>query len=188
LKNANIAAGGVLPMCQDTGTAIIMAKKGRRVWTEGGDYEALAAGVRDAYERRNLRYSQLAPISMFEEKNTRPTCPPRSTSMRKADEYDFLFIAKGGGSANKTFPVSGHALAAHPRPDDRVPARKNPHPRHRGLPALPSLDRHRRHSAEMNLKTVKLASTRYLDELPTKRLGSRATRSAISKWKPKCTS
>ena len=75
LKNANIAAGGVLPMCQDTGTAIIMGKKGRLIWTDGGDEAALAEGARDAYLKRNLRYSQLAPISMFEEKNTRSNMP-----------------------------------------------------------------------------------------------------------------
>ena len=74
-KNANIAAGGVLPMCQDTGTAIIMGKKGRLIWTDGGDEAALAEGARDAYLKRNLRYSQLAPISMFEEKNTRTNLP-----------------------------------------------------------------------------------------------------------------
>jgi len=108
LKNANIAAGGVLPMCQDTGTAIIMAKKGRRVWTEGGDYEALAGGVRDAYERRNLRYSQLAPLSMFEEKNTKTNLPAQIDIYEEGeDAYDFLFVAKGGGSANKTFLYQG---------------------------------------------------------------------------------
>ncbi len=84
LKNANIAAGGVLPMCQDTGTAIIMGKKGRRVWTEGGDADALGAGVLDAYNKKNLRYSQLAPLSMFEEKTPRTICLPRSTSMKRA--------------------------------------------------------------------------------------------------------
>lgn len=83
LKNANIAAGGVLPMCQDTGTAIIMGKKGRRVWTEGGDADALGAGVLDAYNKKNLRYSQLAPLSMFEERTPRTICLRRSTSTKK---------------------------------------------------------------------------------------------------------
>ncbi len=110
LKNANIAAGGVLPMCQDTGTAIIMGKKGRRVWTEGGDTAALARGVMDAYEKKNLRYSQLAPVKMFEEKNTRNNLPAQIDIYEEGtDAYDFLFVAKGGGSANKTFPLSGHA-------------------------------------------------------------------------------
>src|SRR5215471_11280326 len=108
LKNANIAAGGVLPMCQDTGTAIIMGKKGRLVWTDGDDEAALAEGSRDAYLKRNLRYSQLAPITMFEEKNTRSNMPAQveiyADSGGGADnEYKFLFIAKGGGSANKAF-------------------------------------------------------------------------------------
>src|SRR6202035_5340235 len=108
LKNANIAAGGVLPMCQDTGTAIIMGKKGRLIWTDGSDEAALAEGARDAYLKRNLRYSQLAPISMFEEKNTRSNMPAQvelyAEGAGDADAaYKFLFIAKGGGSANKAF-------------------------------------------------------------------------------------
>ena len=102
LKNANIAAGGVLPMCQDTGTAIIMGKKGRLVWTDGGDEAALAEGARDAYLKRNLRYSQFAPISMFEEKNTAHEHAGADGNLRRgrgrADAaYKFLFIAKGGG-------------------------------------------------------------------------------------------
>src|SRR5262245_2623503 len=101
LKNANIAAGGVLPMCQDTGTAIIMGKKGRLVFTEGDDEAAVAEGARDAYFKRNLRYSQLAPVSMFEEKNTRNNMPAQVEIYAEGagehdDEYKFLFIAKGG--------------------------------------------------------------------------------------------
>ena len=104
LKNANIAAGGVLPMCQDTGTAIIMGKKGRLIWTNGDDEAALAEGARDAYLKRNLRYSQLAPITMFEEKNTRNNLPAQVEIYAEGeDAYKFLFIAKGGGSANKAF-------------------------------------------------------------------------------------
>src|SRR3974390_7328 len=108
LKNANIAAGGVLPMCQDTGTAIIMGKKGRLIWTDGEDEAALAEGARDAYLKRNLRYSQLAPLSMFEEKNTSNNMPAQvelyAEGAGEADlAYKFLFIAKGGGSANKAF-------------------------------------------------------------------------------------
>src|SRR6476661_6181308 len=108
LKNANIAAGGVLPMCQDTGTAIIMGKKGRLVFTDGDDEAALAEGTRDAYLKRNLRYSQLAPISMFEEKNTKSNMPAQVEIYAEGrgendGAYKFLFIAKGGGSANKSF-------------------------------------------------------------------------------------
>src|SRR3978361_637414 len=112
LKNANIAAGGVLPMCQDTGTAIIMGKKGFRVLTDGDDEAALSEGARDAYLRRNLRYSQLAPLSMFEEKNTANNMPAtgeifaegkNGTSGDYESVYKFLFVAKGGGSANKAF-------------------------------------------------------------------------------------
>src|SRR6516225_7528181 len=107
LKNANISAGGVLPMCQDTGTAIIMGKKGRLVWSGGDDEAALAEGARDAYLKRNLRYSQLAPLSMFEEKNTRSNMPAQVEIYAEGGDneeaYKFLFIAKGGGSANKAF-------------------------------------------------------------------------------------
>ena len=169
LKNANIAAGGVLPMCQDTGTAIIMGKKGRRVWTEGGDESALGRGVLDAYERKNLRYSQLAPLSMFEEKNTRNNLPAQIDIYEDGeDAYKFLFVAKGGGSANKTFLYQGTpSLLTHDRLIDFLKEKILT----LGTAACPPY-----HlaiviggtSAEMNLKTVKLASTRYLDGLPTK--------------------
>jgi fumarate hydratase class I len=168
LKNANIAAGGVLPMCQDTGTAIIMGKKGRRVWTEGEDYSALAKGVMDAYEKKNLRYSQLAPIKMFEEKNTKNNLPAQIDIYEEGtDAYNFLFVAKGGGSANKTFLYQGTpSLLTHDRMIDFLKEKILT----LGTAACPPY-----HlaiviggtSAEMNLKTVKLASTRYLDELPT---------------------
>src|SRR5437667_4281512 len=108
LKNANIAAGGVLPMCQDTGTAIIMGKKGSRVLTDGDDEAALSEGARDAYLRRNLRYSQVAPLSMYEEKNTAHNVPAQCEIYAEgqgdlATAYKFMFMAKGGGSANKSF-------------------------------------------------------------------------------------
>jgi fumarate hydratase class I len=108
LKNANIAAGGILPMCQDTGTAIVMGKKGRLIWTEGSDESAIAEGIRDAYLKRNLRYSQLAPVSMFEERNTKSNLPAQIELYAEGeDAYKFLFVAKGGGSANKTFLYQG---------------------------------------------------------------------------------
>jgi len=168
LKNANIAAGGILPMCQDTGTAIIMGKKGRRVWTEGGDVPALSRGVLDAYEKKNLRYSQLAPLAMFEEKNTRNNLPAQIDIYEEGeDAYSFLFVAKGGGSANKTFLYQGTpSLLTH----DRLIAFLEEKILTLGTAACPPY-----HlaivvggtSAEMNLKTVKLASTKYLDTLPT---------------------
>src|SRR5690554_6906104 len=168
LKNANIAAGGVLPMCQDTGTAIIMGKKGRRVWTEGGDDNALGQGVLDAYYRKNLRYSQLAPISMFEEQNTKNNLPAQIDIYEEGeDAYKFLFVAKGGGSANKTFLYQGTpSLLSHDRMIDFLKEKILT----LGTAACPPY-----HlaiviggmSAEQNLKTVKLASTRYLDSLPT---------------------
>lgn len=168
LKNANIAAGGVLPMCQDTGTAIVMGKKGRRVWTDGSDEGALSRGILDAYERRNLRYSQLAPLSMFEEANTRNNLPAQIDIYEEGeDAYKFLFVAKGGGSANKTFLYQGTpSLLTR----DRLLAFLKEKILTLGTAACPPY-----HlaiviggtSAELNLKTVKLASTRYLDNLPT---------------------
>ena len=168
LKNANIAAGGVLPMCQDTGTAIVMAKKGRRVWTEGDDEAAIAKGVRDAYEKKNLRYSQLAPLKTFEEENTGDNLPAQIDIAAEGDDaYKFLFMAKGGGSANKTFLYQATpSILTH----ERMIAFLKEKILTLGTAACPPY-----HlaivvgglSAELTLKTVKLASARYLDALPT---------------------
>ena len=168
LKNANIAAGGILPMCQDTGTAIIMGKKGRLVWTDGGDEAALGQGVLDAYYKKNLRYSQLAPLTMFEEVNTKNNLPAQIDIYSEGEsEYKFLFVAKGGGSANKTFLYQGTpSLLTHDRMIDFLQEKILT----LGTAACPPY-----HlaiviggmSAEQNLKTVKLASTKYLDGLPT---------------------
>src|ERR1043165_7772378 len=168
LKNANIAAGGVLPMCQDTGTAIISAKKGRFIFTEGDDEAALAEGARDAYLKKNLRYSQLAPLSMFEEKNTRSNMPAQVEIYAEGDDaYKFLFIAKGGGSANKAFLFQATpSILTH----DRMVAFLKEKVLTLGTAACPPY-----HlaiviggtSAELTMKTVKLASTKYLDNLPT---------------------
>jgi fumarate hydratase, class I len=167
LKNANIAAGGVLPMCQDTGTAIIMGKKGRLVWTEGDDEAALAEGARDAYLKKNLRYSQLAPLSMFEEKNTASNMPAQVEIYAEGEDgYKFLFIAKGGGSANKAFLFQATpSILTH----DRMTAFLKEKVLTLGTAACPPY-----HlaiviggtSAELTMKTVKLASTKYLDNLP----------------------
>ncbi|HXT05376.1 MAG TPA: fumarate hydratase [Roseiarcus sp.] len=168
LKNANIAAGGVLPMCQDTGTAIVMGKKGRLVFTDGGDEAALLQGVKDAYEKKNLRYSQVAPLTMFEEKNTGDNLPAQIEIYAEGeDSYKFLFVAKGGGSANKTFLYQATPSILTP---DRMLAFLKEKILTLGTAACPPY-----HlavviggtSAELNLKTVKLASTRYLDSLPT---------------------
>jgi fumarate hydratase, class I len=168
LKNANIAAGGVLPMCQDTGTAIIMGKKGRLVWTEGDDEAALAEGARDAYLKKNLRYSQLSPVSMFEEKNTKNNMPAQVEIYADGeDAYKFLFVAKGGGSANKSFLFQATpSILTH----DRMLAFLKEKVLTLGTAACPPY-----HlaiviggtSAELTMKTVKLASCRYYDELPT---------------------
>jgi fumarate hydratase class I len=167
LKNANIAAGGVLPMCQDTGTAIVAAKKGRLVWTEGDDEAALAEGVRDAYAKKNLRYSQVAPLSMFEERNTGDNLPAQiEIAAEGEDAYKFLFMAKGGGSANKSFFYQATpSILTH----DRMIAFLKEKILTLGTAACPPY-----HlavviggtSAEQTMKTVKLASTRYLDALP----------------------
>jgi fumarate hydratase class I len=167
LKNANIAAGGVLPMCQDTGTAIVMGKRGRLVWTSGDDEAALAEGARDAYLKQNLRYSQLAPLSMFEEKNTRNNMPAQVEIYAEGeDAYKFLFIAKGGGSANKAFLFQATpSILTH----ERMLAFLREKVLTLGTAACPPY-----HlaiviggtSAELTMKTVKLASTKYYDSLP----------------------
>jgi fumarate hydratase class I len=165
LKNANIAAGGVLPMCQDTGTAIIMGKKGRMIFTDGSDEGALAEGARDAYLKRNLRYSQLAPLSMFEETNTKSNMPAQVEIYAEGeDAYKFLFIAKGGGSANKAFLFQATpSILTH----DRMLAFLKEKVLTLGTAACPPYHLGGT-SAELTMKTVKLASTKYLDELPTK--------------------
>ncbi|NRA33539.1 MAG: fumarate hydratase [Polyangiaceae bacterium] len=168
LQNANIASGGVLPSCQDTGTAICMGKKGQYVLTGGGDEAAIAEGIRATYLKSNLRYSQLAPLDMYTEKNTGDNLPAQiELYATDGDAYKFLFLAKGGGSANKTFLYQQTKALLNPESlanfvDEKI--------RTLGTAACPPY-----HlalviggsSAEFNLKTVKLASARYLDELPT---------------------
>jgi fumarate hydratase class I len=170
LKNANIAAGGILPMCQDTGTALIMGKKGQYVLTTAKDEVALSQGVYDAFTKLNLRYSQMAPITTWEEKNTGNNLPAQIEIYADSDhhhEYNFMFIAKGGGSANKSFLYQETKAVLNPASfmnwlDDKL--------RSIGTAACPPY-----HlaiviggtSAEHTVKTAKLASTHYLDTLPT---------------------
>ena len=168
LKNANIAAGWVLPMCQDTGTAIVMGKKGHQVWTEGDDEAAISAGIARAYQETNLRYSQLAPLSMFEEQNTRTNLPAQiEVFAEQGMAYKFMFMAKGGGSANKSFLFQETRALLTP---ERLHSFIDDKLRMIGTAACPPY-----HlalviggtSAEHTLKLAKLASTRYLDGLPT---------------------
>lgn len=169
LKNAIISAEGVFPMCQDTGTAIVMAKKGQGVWTGFSDEEALSKGVFNAYTKKNLRYSQNAPLSMWDEKNTGSNLPAQiDIGACQGGEYHFLFIAKGGGSANKTFLwQQTRALLSHDNLLEFIEAKMKT----LGTSACPPY-----HlavvvggtSAEFTLKTVKLASAGYLDGLPDK--------------------
>ena len=170
LKNANISAGGVLPMCQDTGTALVMGKKGQYVLTTSKDEVAVAQGVYDAYTKLNLRYSQMAPVTTWEEKNTGNNLPAQIEIYADSDhqdEYNFLFIAKGGGSANKSYLYQETKAVLNPISfmnwlDDKL--------RSLGTAACPPY-----HlaiviggtSAEHTVKTSKLASTHYLDSLPT---------------------
>ena len=168
LKNANIAAGGVLPMCQDTGTAIVMGKKGHSVWTDGRDEAALSAGIAQAYLQTNLRYSQMAPLTMFEEKNTRTNLPAQiEIFAEQGDAYKLMFMAKGGGSANKSYLFQETRALLNP---ERLRDFIDEKLRMIGTAACPPY-----HlalviggtSAEYTLKMAKLASTRYLDTLPT---------------------
>ena len=170
MKNANISAGGVLPMCQDTGTAIVMGKKGQHVLTTAKDEVAISKGIYDAYTKLNLRYSQMAPITTWEEKNTGNNLPAQIeiyADSDHADEYNFLYIAKGGGSANKSFLYQETKAVLNPKAfmawlDEKL--------RSIGTAACPPY-----HlaiiiggtSAEHAVKTSKLASTKYLDSLPT---------------------
>jgi fumarate hydratase class I len=169
LKNANISAGGVLPMCQDTGTALVMAKKGQYVLTSQKDEISISQGVYDAFTKLNLRYSQLAPVTTWEEKNTGNNLPAQIeiySDTDHADEYNFLFIAKGGGSANKSFLYQETKAVLNPKSfmiwlEEKL--------RSLGTSACPPY-----HlvvviggtSAEYTLKSAKLASTKYLDSLP----------------------
>ena len=171
LKNANISAGGVLPMCQDTGTVIVMGKKGQQVLTSEKDELSISKGVYEAFTQLNLRYSQLAPVTTWEEKNTGNNLPAQIeiySDTDHADEYNFLFIAKGGGSANKSFLYQETKAILNPKSfmswlDEKL--------RSLGTSACPPY-----HlvvviggtSAEYTVKTAKLASTKYLDSLPTK--------------------
>ena len=170
LKNANIAAGGILPMCQDTGTALVMGKKGQRVLTSAQDEQSISRGVYDAYTSLNLRYSQMAPVTTWEEKNTGNNLPAQIevySDSAHPDEYNFLFIAKGGGSANKSYLYQETKAVLNPKSlmtwlDEKL--------RSLGTAACPPY-----HlaiviggtSAELTMKTAKLASTKYLDSLPT---------------------
>src|SRR6195256_1644060 len=168
LKNANIAAGGVLPMCQDTGTAIVNAKKGRFIWTDGDDEAALAEGARDAYLKRNLRYSQLAALSMFEERNTRSNMPAQVEIYAEGeDAYKLLFVAKGGGSANKAFLfqatrsiLTRERLLAFLKEKVLTLGTAACPPYHLAIVIGGT-------SAELCMKTVKPASCHYYDALPT---------------------
>ena len=170
LKNANIAAGGILPMCQDTGTALVMGKKGQYVLTTAKDEVAISQGIYDAYTKLNLRYSQMAPLTTWDEKNTGNNLPAQIEIYADSDhqdEYNFMFIAKGGGSANKSFLYQETKAVLNPASfmtwlDEKL--------RSIGTAACPPY-----HlaiviggtSAEHTVKTAKLASTKYLDSLPT---------------------
>jgi fumarate hydratase class I len=171
LKNANVAAGGVLPMCQDTGTAIIMGKKGQHVWTTGEDEEHLSHGVYDAYSKLNLRYSQMAPMSMWDERNTGTNLPAQielyaNTHAGHEAMYEFLIMAKGGGSANKSYLYQQTAAVLNPTSFTNFLDEKL---RELGTAACPPY-----HlaivvggtSAEYALKVAKYASAKYLDDLP----------------------
>ncbi|MPZ84471.1 MAG: fumarate hydratase, partial [Actinophytocola sp.] len=169
LRNACISAGGVLPMCQDTGTAIVIGKRTENVLTGGTDEEALSRGIFEAYQELNLRYSQLAPVSFWEERNTGTNLPAQIELYHKdgaTPEYEFLFMAKGGGSANKTFLYQETKALLNPM---RLAKFLDEKLRSLGTAACPPY-----HlaivvggtSAEHTLKAAKLASARYLDNLP----------------------
>ncbi|MFA5265013.1 MAG: fumarate hydratase [Opitutaceae bacterium] len=168
LKNAEVAAEGILPFCQDTGTATIVAKKGQQVWTVGNDAEAISKGVYECYTRENLRYSQTAPLDMYEEVNTGTNLPAQiDIFATEGSKYEFLFVAKGGGSANKTYLFQETKALLNPKSLEAFICSKM---QLLGTAACPPY-----HlsiviggtSAEACLKAVKIASTKYYDSLPT---------------------
>jgi fumarate hydratase, class I len=176
LKNANIASAGVLPSCQDTGTAIVIGKKGQQVYTGGGDEEALARGVFETYQASNLRYSQMAPLDMYKEVNTKTNLPAQiELYAADGDAYKLLFLAKGGGSANKTFLYQETKALLNP---ESLLAFVDAKMRTLGTAACPPY-----HlalvvgglSAEHTLKTVKLASARYLERPGSARSSGEST-------------
>jgi len=168
LKNAEIASHGILPGCQDTGTAIVMGKKGQAVWTESDDAEALSEGIHQTYQEENLRYSQVSPLNMFDEVNTRTNLPAQiDLFATSGNEYQFLFMTKGGGSANKSFLFQETKALLNPERLKKFCIEKM-----RGIGTSACPPYHLAFviggtSAETCLKTVKLASARYLDGLPT---------------------
>lgn len=168
LKNASISAGGTLPMCQDTGTAIVVAHKGDRVWTDSDDAAAISEGIKKTYNECNLRYSQMAPLTMYQEANTGTNLPAQiDIYSDPGDSYEFIFIAKGGGSANKTFLLQETKSVLNPTSLAKLLTEKigglgtSACPPYHLAIVIGGL------SAEMTLKTVKLASCHYLDNLPT---------------------
>ena len=168
LKNAEIAAEGILPMCQDTGTAAIFAKKGQQVWTGANDAEWLSRGVYEAFTKENLRYSQVAPLDMWNEVNTGTNLPVQMDLLAvEGAKYEFLFVAKGGGSANKMFFFQETKALLNPKSLEKFVADKLPLLGTAACPPYHLVFVFGGTSAEACMKTLKLASTRYLDALPT---------------------
>ncbi len=167
LKNAEIAAEGILPFCQDTGTAIVIGKKGQQVWTGANDAEALSRGIYECYTRENLRYSQTAPLDMWKETNTGTNLPAQiDLSATEGEKYEFLFVAKGGGSANKTFLFQETKALLNPKSLEKFVADKLGQLGTAACPPYHLVFVIGGTSAEACLKTVKLASAKYLDGLP----------------------
>ena len=168
LKNAEIAAEGILPFCQDTGTAIVMGKKGQQVWTGANDAEAISRGIYECYTRENLRYSQTAPLDLWQETNTGTNLPAQvDLYATEGAKYEFLFVAKGGGSANKTFLFQETKALLNPKSFEKFVADKLSYLGTAACPPYHLVFVIGGTSAEACLKTVKIASTKYLDALPT---------------------
>ncbi|HTO02584.1 MAG TPA: fumarate hydratase [Opitutus sp.] len=168
LKNAEVAAEGILPFCQDTGTATIVGKKGEQVWTGANDAEWLSRGVYDCYTKENLRYSQTAPLDLWRETNTGTNLPAQiDLYATEGDKYEFLFVAKGGGSANKTFLFQETKALLNPKSFEKFVTDKLSYLGTAACPPYHLVFVIGGTSAEACLKTVKLASAKYLDGLPT---------------------
>ena len=167
LKNAEISAEGILPFCQDTGTAIVIGKKGEQVWTSANDAAALSRGIYECYTQENLRYSQTAPLDLWREVNTGTNLPAQvDLYATEGDHYEFLFVAKGGGSANKTFLFQETKALLNPKSFEKFVADKLAQLGTAACPPYHLVFVIGGTSAEACLKTVKIASTKYLDGLP----------------------
>jgi hypothetical protein len=187
LKNAVISAEMEFPMCQDTGTGIVMGKKGQQVWTGFSDEKALSKGIFNAYTKTNLRYSQNAPLNMYDEKNTGCNLPAQvEIYATEGDAYKFLFIAKGGGSANKTYLYQETKAVLNPGHAGGLPYGENENPWHCGMSTISPGIRHRRHICRIQPENGEIGFGRLFGSSADPGVRDRATAFGTWNWKKNC--